>query len=326
MGTYNGAGYIGPQIRSIQAQHVGEWTLLIRDDGSTDDTVEIVRRLAALDARIRLVDDDGGNLGVVQNFSRLMTIALNEGAERVFCADQDDVWQPEKLRLLGDTLRELENRYGNDTPLLVHSDLAVVNEKLELIGDSFMKYQGIVNETYAPLRVLLAQNFITGCAMAINRALLTLALPMPKSVLMHDWWLALCAAAFGMIGFVQAPTVLYRQHAANEVGAKDFWGLLNPLRTNLGERWKIGERHFFGSIIQAQHLMERIKNSHFEPNAGAVMLTEAYADCLNLNRIRRINRIRRLKIGRQGVIRQVLFLLRLVLTDRQEPLGTNSSG
>jgi rhamnosyltransferase len=316
LGTYNGADYIAEQIQSIQKQSVTEWVLLIRDDGSTDDTVAIIRQITSGDTRIRIVDDNAGNLGVVRNFGRLMTLARDEDAEVIFFADQDDVWRPDKMELQLTRLRQMEGTSASSPPILVHSDLSVVDRNLQRLCESFMAYQGIANERRQPLKTLLVQNFVTGCATVVNRPLLELALPVPEGVLMHDWWLALCAAAFGEIGFVEEPTVSYRQHGRNEVGAKSFWGMLNPLRTNLLERWQIGERHFLGTTKQAAHLSSRMENSRFKPHPGAKTLSDGYAKCLSLARIRRLNWIRANGLRRQGTIRQILFLARLLLTAR----------
>ena len=316
MGTYNGAGYLEPQVQSIREQSLHAWKLLVRDDGSKDATVAAVSDIAAVDGRVRLVSDPDGNLGVVRNFERLMAIARDDGADAVFFADQDDVWLPRKLELQLELLHRMEGRMGSDRPILVHTDLKVVDRDLQCLCKSFMAYQGIANEQRNPLSTLLVQNFVTGCATVINRSLLELALPIPDGVLMHDWWLALCAAAFGQIGFIEEPTVLYRQHGKNEVGAKSLWGMLNPLKTNLLDRWKIGDRHFRGTIRQAAHLSGRMDNGRFKPHAGAKSLSDGYANCLSMARNRRLNWIHLNGLRRQGIIRQVLFLVRLLATAR----------
>ncbi len=315
LSTFNGAEFIAAQIESIQNQSLRNWILLIRDDGSHDDTVDILTSFAAHDSRIRLVNDLRGNVGIARNFGHLMKIALKEGAKVAFFADQDDVWLPEKLEIQLDLLKKIERKCGINTPLLIHSDLMVVDKQLNVLSGSFMKYQGISNESRASLNVLLVQNYVTGCTVAINRPLLELALPIPDLVMMHDWWLALCAVSCGEIGYIQTPTTLYRQHGNNEVGAKGFWQMLNPLRTNLLKRWKIGECHFLGTIKQASQLADRISKSLFQPHYGVESLINGYATCLSLGPFERLDWIRRNGLHRQGMIRQVLFLTRLLMTD-----------
>ena len=316
LGTYNGAKYIEKQTVSIQKQSIGEWILLVRDDGSKDDTLEILSRLQTEDRRIRLITGNNAHLGTIRNYAKLMTIARAKGAKVVFFSDQDDVWLSDKIRLQLERLHAMEETFGANTPILVHSDVTVVDENLRTLADSFIACRHMANKDKAPLTILLTQNYITGCATAINGSLLELALPMHDSAMMHDWWISLCAAAFGKIGFIETPTVLYRQHNDNRVGAKEFWGMLNPFRTNLIENWKSGKEIFLSSIDQARQLSDKIKSAPFASNSGAEELSGGYASCLSLSRMKRINRIRRLGIRRQGMIRQAIFYLRLLLAKR----------
>jgi len=134
-------------------------------------------------------------------------------------SDQDDVWLPDKAEKLLARMRELERERGADTPVLVHSDLAVVDEKLRVLAHSFFKYQKITpGRTKLPQ--LLVQNNVTGGAVMLNRAFLPLLGTLPQVCLMHDAWLALLASCFGAIGWVNEPLYLYRQHGKNTLGAE----------------------------------------------------------------------------------------------------------
>jgi len=124
-------------------------------------------------------------------------------------------------------MSELEARYGYSEPLLVHGDLQVVDAGLKLISSSFMQYQGIAHEDDG-LQTLLLSNFVTGCTCLLNRQLAELALPVPQAAIVHDWWMALCAASAGHIGYIAEPLVKYRQHGANAIGAKNA-ASRNPL-------------------------------------------------------------------------------------------------
>ena len=218
MSCYNGDRFVKEQIESIQKQTLKDWTLLVRDDGSADDTVPLVDELARRDPRIVRISDGRGRLGPAASFGVLLERAFAAGARYVSLADQDDVWHPDKLQRGLALLRAREAVMGTDVPLLVHSDLTVVSEDLVLIHPSFLRFQGLLHVEDNPIRQLLVQNFVTGCSSVVNRALLGCALPFP-SILMHDWWLALCAGALGEILFLPEATLLYRQHAANTVGA-----------------------------------------------------------------------------------------------------------
>ncbi len=219
LATYNGGRFIREQLDSIVAQTHREWRLLVRDDGSSDDTVDILleyeRRLRG---KLVLIEDELGRLGASQNFGRLLE--LSTGPYVAF-ADQDDIWMPYKLSRMLESAKAVEGQYGVKHPILVHSDLKVVDEGGRLIAESFWKYQAL-RPNVCDWRRFIVQNVVTGCATLINAALRDLATPIPKEAIMHDWWVALVAARFGVIAHVPQSTVEYRQHAGNNTGAKGW--------------------------------------------------------------------------------------------------------
>jgi glycosyltransferase involved in cell wall biosynthesis len=221
LSSYNGSRFIAEQIESIRRQTLSDWTLIVRDDGSSDDTPAVVQSIAALDPRIKLLNDSQGNLGPAASFGLLLERARDSGARYVALADQDDVWSAEKLSREVELLRSRERVLGNTVPLLVHSDLVVVGENLAVIHPSFLTFQGLRHQPEWPLGTLLVQNFVTGCTAVINRALLEAAIPVP-AVIMHDWWLALCAAALGEVAYLPDATVRYRQHESNVQGSRGW--------------------------------------------------------------------------------------------------------
>lgn len=119
-------------------------------------------------------------------------------------------------------MRDAETRLGSDTPILVFSDQTVADEKLGVIAPSLMRYQKQYFERF-DYRSILMQNVVTGGAMMVNRALAMLALQCvdTSQVIMHDWWMAVVAARFGEIVYIDEPLSAYRQHVSNSVGAKD---------------------------------------------------------------------------------------------------------
>lgn len=215
LATYNGSLYVEAQLRSILEQLSPEDEVMVADDGSTDNTIAIINAIG--DPRIWWVAQ-GGKLGVVKNFERLISTARGE---YIFLSDQDDVWAPRKLHTLLASMRAIEARLGQSTPILVHSDLAVVDRDLRPIHFSFWAYSGI-DPNRQSLAHLLAKNTVTGCALMANRALIERALPIPDGAAMHDHWLALVAAAFGQIEAVPETLVAYRQHGSNTIGAQPF--------------------------------------------------------------------------------------------------------
>jgi glycosyltransferase involved in cell wall biosynthesis len=321
LGTFNGARFIQEQIQSIQRQSVCNWTLLVRDDDSQDDTTEIVMNLARTDERIRCVRDANGRLGIVGNFGQLMRLAHEESPGYIFFSDQDDVWLPNKIAEEMDCLKALESQYGRDTPLLVYSDLEVVTENLRRLHPSYMRYQKLAHESHEPLRVLLTQNFVTGCATLVNRPLLELAVPVPSEVIIHDWWLALCAAACGKIGFLPHATVRYRQHVANQIGAEGFLEMVNPLSAGSRQRLAKGEYYFLGALRQAALLSERISSRGIPCSPTAKSLLNRFAACARESRLRRLWSVSRLGLRRQGVMRALLLYWRLLVSPRVTNAG-----
>lgn len=219
LATCNGERYLPALLDSLLAQTHRHWRLLVGDDASSDATLAILERYRPRLGERLQVFTSPARQGVVRNFERLMARSVRDGvAEYAAFCDQDDVWLPAKLATLLGALRRLQEREGPGVPCLVHCDLALVDAALAPVHPSFMRHQH-----YAPARctsrALLSVNQVTGCAMLVNRALLELALPIPAAALMHDWWCALLARDTAR-GFVDQALVLYRQHGANQLGAK----------------------------------------------------------------------------------------------------------
>jgi rhamnosyltransferase len=216
MSTYNGAAFLAAQLESVIAQTYTDWSMLIRDDGSTDDTAKIVEEFAKRDGRILRLFDSVGNLGPAHSFFRLLS---NVESPIFMCCDQDDIWLSHKVQ----EAVEFLDRKEPEIPRLLFTELEVVNADLSPIAASFMKHQKFDPRKAGSLRGLLMQNVIVGCSLAGNHALLaTMTNSKFKTFqggLMHDWWLGLVAAAFGKIEYSSRPSVLYRQHARNSLGA-----------------------------------------------------------------------------------------------------------
>ncbi|WP_346026539.1 glycosyltransferase family 2 protein [Beduinella massiliensis] len=224
MTTYNGERYLREQIDSILGQSYKGWHLLISDDGSTDHTPDIIEEYQARYpqqiSRVRL----GKRFGNArEHFFALMQAST---AGIVFFCDQDDVWLPEKMERTLRAMSDAQQMYGKEVPLLAYTDVTPVNERFEVISPSLMQMQQ-QNPNAVDYRNILFQNIVTGCTSAANRALIELAARCTDitSTVMHDWWIALVAARFGKLAYVDDCTLLYRQHIGNSVGAQDVRSL-----------------------------------------------------------------------------------------------------
>lgn len=225
--TYNGARFLRQQLESLTAQSRQDFVILIRDDGSNDETLAVLRScMDKAPQQFHLVQDKLGNLGASGNFSFLLQYVLEQAADLglqdalLMLCDQDDIWEPTKIEVQLDVMSKLQERNPGQ-PLLVHSDLTVIREDESLIAESFISYQGL-DAAKNDLRNMIFSNTVTGCTALFNQQLVRKALPVPDTAMMHDWWLALVAAAFGRIEFIPRPLVRYRQHGQNTLGASEF--------------------------------------------------------------------------------------------------------
>lgn len=256
LSTYNGESHLREQLDSLLAQTYSDFFILARDDGSQDASARILGDYAIRrPEKLRLIRDEPANLGASASFAWLLRYALDNKAALgldvlylMFC-DQDDCWHEDKITkqmnaLLTCEAENLDAR-GQPLPALVHSDLQVVGENLEPIADSLAMYQGLDPERNR-FSDLIISNLVTGCTALFNEALARKALPISGDAIMHDWWLALVASAFGKVVYLDAPLIRYRQHEANTIGAKErteqgvtsvgFWKkLMEPANTHLLE-------------------------------------------------------------------------------------------
>ncbi len=232
LATYNGAEYLEEQLQSLFRQSCSNFTCYVHDDGSSDDTVAILKRYEGEYPGRMVLWDYPSTGSAKQNFWSMLQRA---DADYIMFCDQDDVWKEEKVALTLQEMQRLESE--SKGPAMVFSDMEVVDRELNRISDSFIAYVG-----RDPKRVrfhqLISQNVAAGCTCMINRELRAKALlcPDPDKIRMHDWWLMLVASVYGRIGYIDQPLVLYRQHGDNSSGAeKDgtLAVLLQRIRANL---------------------------------------------------------------------------------------------
>lgn len=306
LATRNGERFLSEQFESLLAQTEPGWRLLIRDDGSTDGTAALLERFAKQDERVEVLkapDAPGGSAAA--NFGALFSEAFARGADYALACDQDDVWLPEKLTTLLREIRVVET--DSKGPALVHHDLQVVDENLETLSDSYWRMMHLAPGSEAHPYRLLSRNEVTGCASICNRALLELALPIPGQAIMHDWWLALCAAFLGRLRYSERRLVRYRQHSHNVIGARPFLSGLWPRA--LAANWSRGNLELQATIDQARAFRDRFEDRLFEPQAAAV---DAYATLLEHSPARRLLALNRSRAWRGNGLLDTSLVLRLL--------------
>lgn len=259
LATYNGSKYLEEQLVSLFLQTDQSFNIIAKDDGSKDETPAILKKYADRYSKRFCVLEGAPSGSAKNNFFYLLE---HSTADYIMFCDQDDMWSREKVERTLGCLQDGEDEYGKGTPLLVHTDLAVANGEMKVINSSLMRMQKL-NPGYNSLNRLIAQNNVTGCTVAINKALRELLVP-SEGALMHDWWMALTAAAFGQVLYYPGATVIYRQHGANQVGAKDVSSseyVSEKLRDKAGIRASIKDTY-----AQAGAFLEAYKDRLSEEN------------------------------------------------------------
>jgi glycosyltransferase involved in cell wall biosynthesis len=232
LSTYNGCEHVVDQVQSLFQQKLptgAQLQILARDDGSSDGTLEVLDELAKKDSRLRVYS--GRNVGVIASFFDLLYKADPEAQYFFFC-DQDDIWLPSKVAR---AIASLETK--KDLPALYFSRLQYVNNDLRPIGQSRIPHR-------ISFASALVENVATGCSMAFNQALRQVALsgePLPAmNCLMHDWWMYILANAVGEVLYDPTPSVWYRQHQGNVVGASS--NIIAIYKTKWRRFWQRGAR------------------------------------------------------------------------------------
>jgi len=213
LATHNSTKYLAQQIDSIIAQEYTDWHLFIRDDGSSDSTLAMIKDyIASYPDKITLLPSSGDNIGVVRNFGLLLEAST---APYVMFCDHDDVWLPNKIAVEMEHMRDVEKRIGHDQAVLVFTDLVIVDEQLHWIADSFYSYSNLSHSDYSFHRLLFYFNWILGCTMMFNRKLIDCCGKIPVEALWHDEWITYVAVLFGHISFCPGKVIYYRQHGFN---------------------------------------------------------------------------------------------------------------
>lgn len=271
------------------------WKLFIQDDCSTDRTVELIEPyVRRYPERITLLRNQENSGSAQKNFFSMLPLA--EHSYCMFC-DHDDVWKPRKIEMTVRRMMELERANGEDTPLLVHTDLAVTDENLKVVSDSMFRTQNL-NRKGNKLNNLIVQNNVTGCTMMVNKALVDMVGPIPEHAVMHDWWLALIAACFGKIGFVRQATILYRQHRSNEVGAKNARSLgYNAKRLANREQ---ARKALADTYLQAKEFEQRY---HALLKPQDLELLQVYQNLPYFGKLRRVSILFRYHLFKHGFAR-----------------------
>ncbi|MFC5847242.1 glycosyltransferase family 2 protein [Deinococcus petrolearius] len=303
MPVYNGAKYLSQQLDSLLLQNTDiNWRVIISDDGSTDESLEILELYKLKDRRVSIAYDERSRRGVIGKFNWLLSLTT---APYVMFCDQDDVWDADKISVTLLAMVAAEKDDSN-SPVLVHTDLRVVDKNLSIISKSFIKLRGIDAQPSFPR--LLVENPVTGCSMMINRNLISLATPLPADIYMHDWWFALVAESCGSSKFILRPTISYRQHSNNSVGVKRVGFTERLIR--LKSLWSDdgAQKMYDVSYKQAELLIENVSPymSYYSKE-----ICEKFLKTQNLSKFNKRFRICQGNFLQKNLLRRILLLMRL---------------
>lgn len=303
LATYNGEEYLPALLESIKSQTHTNWILRVRDDCSKDRTIEIINNFKLENPnKVDLICAAIPSGCAKNNFFKLLNLSQND---YVMCCDQDDIWLPDKIEISLQDIKNLENNNSKNIPLLVFTDLKVVDQNLNTISSSFEKMSNIDCNRNS-LNNLLVHNVITGCTMIFNKALCNLAKFKTdySKVIMHDSWLGLIASSFGKIKYLPVQTILYRQHVSNSVGAKNVRSI----------------KYVFNKIFKSKQIKISMLNMIYQSdefksvyknllNIEQTNLLYQYSLLLKKSKLKRIHILVKNKLMKYGLSRKIAQIL-----------------
>jgi len=313
LATHNGARYLSEQLDSLFRQTETDFTVLAADDASTDETLQILeayrRRYVG---RIEIVAFAAEAVGACGNFTRLAERLTADYA--MFC-DQDDVWLPHKIAVSLNRIRAAEIRFGSWTPLFIHTDLVVAGHDLAHWQESHWR-SAKLDPSANSFNQLLLHNTVAGCTAIVNKALYTKAIPVPSCAIMHDYWFALVAAAFGRIEFIFESTILYRQHDRNVFGVEARTPSRFFRRAVETLRGRGSAENLDGYMRQARAFLSQF-GADLTPRQRETL--RVVADLSLTHPSLRFLKLLRLGVLRQGIVRNAALFIAVTLHRSRAP-------
>lgn len=219
LSTYNGEKYLAEQLDSLLLQSFQDITILIRDDMSTDTTIDIIEQYKTnYPEIIKIIPNYNQNLGSSRSFFELLKYSC---ADYIMFCDQDDVWNVDKVKLCYDFYNQ--NCLQLKSPVLIHTNVDVVNQKLEINEKLTEVFNASKNKRPAKLKWYIFQNNVTGCTVFINSLMRDIVNSIDYShetIIQHDWLLAQIAFSYNSLFHISKATMKYRQHGNNSIGVK----------------------------------------------------------------------------------------------------------
>lgn len=249
LASYNGESFLIEQLDSIIHQTYKDWTLYIHDDGSSDSTIQIIRDYQKRDNRIVLCTDEKKHLGPGLGF---MSLLEDIDSELYMFCDQDDVWVDNKIEVSYNSYLSIINH--DNIPVVVHSDVSVVDKNLNIIAESYWKAINLNPDMINSFEYFCICVYTNGNTMLFNRKAKNLCFPLFDGPIMHDRYVsAKVLKAKGIVHAIHKPLVLYRQHGTNVCGFE------------VGKSRSISERikNFKSIVLDNYHTYQILKYYEF---------------------------------------------------------------
>jgi len=300
LATYNGQKYLPAQLDSLLNQTFTQFRIWVQDDVSTDSTWDILNAYSTkYPDKFHLTRRNTNSGSAMNNFLDLITTVRDD---YLMLCDQDDIWLPNKIELTMAKMKEMERDFP-DLPLLVHTDLKVVNQDLQIISPSF-RVQTKRNYNRMAFNQVLNLNNVSGCTTMYNLALAKLLYAPPKHCVMHDWWLQLVATALGKVDHIHDATLLYRQHAENACGAKN----VRKVSYKLGRLLNGGQlRHVLHETCRQAGCLLDMYQDKLTDNQKYIL--QNYAAIPQMCKINRLRTLAKLRIFMPSFSRNIALIL-----------------
>ncbi len=308
MTTFNGEKYISQQIDSIISQTYTNWKLLIRDDGSSDDTINILNDYASKDHRIQILRNTTDKHGAYLNFWTLIHTVREDysGYDFYFFSDQDDVWIPQKM----DVMISKASDFSNEKPLLLYGDMCVIDQNESIVYESINKLMGI--GIMSGFSLFFTHGFLWGCDVCINNVLLNTMplLPLTCShidIMSHDNYIGKYALLTGNIKYIDKVLIKHRRHGENTTGGYSM--KLSPIKV-----LKKGIIHFedLAKIHARVYNQTLVSLSMFDEYATFFPQSDRIRKSISRGGLMLVNTMRTMKVKRKQLTRTLgIYLIAL---------------
>lgn len=227
MSVFNGARYLEQQLLSLENQTFKRWKLVVRDNGSSDSTLQLLRNFASKQnkGKVKIIHE---HVNIAQVYNSFIELVVNVKTRYCMFCDGDDFWLPSKIASAIEEIKVLEDKYGEDAVLLCHTDLVLTDENLTPTSLSMWASQKLNPARKNPIQCLMHSSAV-GNTFIFNQSLVKKLYNRPSDLIMHDIYCSTIASIYGQISYSKKSHILYRQHSNNFCGGESFYSFQNFL-------------------------------------------------------------------------------------------------